>query len=590
MKKLTLNFKMIFGGTVLLSLSLFLISFFSIIRTSGVVESISRQETANLASNLAELVKTVLSEKTTLAKALAAGPTTIQTAALVARSGLANEDQAIEKLNSKLSNAQRSIGDDCEAIFVSDVNGVVYSDGQGGAYRGISIAGSEYFKLAKDGTLNGQTVMRSPKTAGVVIPICAPILSDSGQFLGALVTLLQMDSLATRITSARIGKSGYSFMIDSKGNVIAHPDAQRVLEKNLAEVKGMENITKKMLSMQQGTATHLFDGKERFVGFAPVERTRWSVGVTVPKAELMQPFTVVRRGIASISVGLVLLTLVGSFFFARNMTRPITRAIGELREASEQVASASNQVSSASQQLAGGTSEQAASLEETSSAMEEMTSMVRRNADNTREAARLVEISRQSMKASHRSLKSTMETMKLISAGGEQTAKIIKTIDQIAFQTNLLALNAAVEAARAGEAGAGFAVVADEVRKLAMRATEAAKSTEQIITDSVQHLHTGTELVEKTIKEFYQMGEDAKQVSTLFSEISTASDEQARGIEQVNQSIQQLDKVVQQNAATAEESSSASIQLDAQAEQIRNIVGELFTTLGARGNGSDSHS
>ena len=167
-----------------------------------------------------------------------------------------------------------------------------------------------------------------------------------------------------------------------------------------------------------------------------------------------------------------------------------------------------------------------------------------------------------------------------ISKSSEETGKIIKTIDEIAFQTNLLALNAAVEAARAGEAGAGFAVVAGEVRNLAMRAADAARNTAELIEGTVKKVNEGGELVATTNEAFTEVAESASKVGELVGEIAAASNEQAEGIEQVNKAVVEMDKVVQQNAANAEESASASEEMNAQAEQMKGFVDDLVALVG----------
>jgi methyl-accepting chemotaxis protein len=582
MTRLTLNAKLMLGGTALLAVSICAMGLYSASRTSQAINAISEREIVTLSESLAGLVEATLSAKMDVAKDMAAGITTTRTASLVAREGLSKASKDIEELDLKLSMAAKSLGSDYEAILVTDRNGVVYADGEKGIHKGSSLASTSYFQLAKTGKTGADTVERSKEAGLTVIPICVPILSDSGQFIGSLTTVLKVNAFANRMASVKFSKKGYVFVADKEGRLIVHPDDQLILKAKPADTKGMEAIAAEMSQGDTGHKTYVVGGEVMLTGYAPVRFNGWTVGITAPLGELTGEASTVRKRILLLGAALLAAAALGFLFISRGITRSMLQAVGGLNTAAEQVTSASVEVSSASQKLADGASEQAASLEETSSAMEEMTSMVKHNADNTREAARLVEISRQSMKTSHKSLKQTMETMKLLSASGEQTAKIIKTIDEIAFQTNLLALNAAVEAARAGEAGAGFAVVADEVRNLAMRAAEAAKSTEQIITETVRHLHEGTILVDKTIKEFYQMGEDAKQVSTLFSEISVASEEQAKGIQQVNQAIQDLDKVVQQNSATAEESAAASAELSAQAEQIEGILEGLEASVGAK--------
>ncbi len=294
-------------------------------------------------------------------------------------------------------------------------------------------------------------------------------------------------------------------------------------------------------------------------------------------ASLINQSFLVIAGVLGISV--VLGSLLGLLTIQR-FSRTISGVAQTLAEGSRQVASSSAQVSSASQSLAEGATEQAAGLEETSSSLEEMSSMTQQNADYAQQANTLSNEAKKAADDGSEAMHRMNLSIQDIQKSSDQTAKIIKVIDEIAFQTNLLALNAAVEAARAGEAGKGFAVVAEEVRNLAMRSADAAKNTTNLILDSVKNSKNGVEIAGEVEEGLARIVQGIGKTSELVGEIAAASQEQAQGIGQVNTAVTQMDMVTQQNAANAEESASASEELSGQARAMQQAVQELAALVG----------
>ncbi len=337
----------------------------------------------------------------------------------------------------------------------------------------------------------------------------------------------------------------------------------------------------------------IYVGKANVVGiwnqttYEPLRNNRGEIigmfYVGVPNTKYDHIVTDILTMIVVFSVlGLVIVGVFG-VFLTRSIAAPIHRVIASFNNGAEQIITAAGQVSGASRSLAEGASEQASSIEETSSSLEEMASMTRTNADNAGAANALMTDTGVVVDEANLAMDRLTESMKDISDTSEETAKIVKTIDEIAFQTNLLALNAAVEAARAGEAGAGFAVVADEVRNLALRAADAARTTADLIEGTVKKIKHGSDLVTETNEAFGRVATGAKKSGKLVEEIAAASNEQAQGIEQINKAVAAMDKVVQKNAAAAEDSASAAEVLNEQAKQMGMYVQELTAVVGAGG-------
>lgn len=343
------------------------------------------------------------------------------------------------------------------------------------------------------------------------------------------------------------------------------------------QVDGMEFV-KQPLIYQKEQIGMLSIG----LSFASVEKNSAALSARtekVAKKSVLAKSKAVRNTVFSIvvvaAIGILTMIIMLREGLRREIVRPVSAIAAELGEGAVSGAEWSGQLATSGQRLAEISSSQAAAVEECSASLEELTSMTRQNAENSGQADKLMSETGGKLSHASESMTDLLSVMDEISKAGEETSKIVKTIDSIAFQTNLLALNAAVEAARAGEAGAGFAVVADEVRNLAMRAAEAAKSTANLIEGTIAKVRIGEETVSRANEIFTEAVKSSSEVESLMSGIAGASQEQAKGITQVNKAIVEIDKVTQELAASSEESAAATENMKAEAARMAILADNL---------------
>ncbi len=259
----------------------------------------------------------------------------------------------------------------------------------------------------------------------------------------------------------------------------------------------------------------------------------------------------------------------------QSVEKPIAKITNALNEGATQVASASDQVAQTSTAIAGGASEQAGSLQQSSDALGHLTHMTQKNAERSQRADALAQEMSKAAIEGQQFMGQMNTSIAAMKSAADETVRIVKSIDEVAFQTNLLALNAAVEAARAGEAGKGFAVVAEEVRSLALRSAEAAKYTSNAIAESQKSVTHSMQMADNAREVLSQIAKRVEEVSAIVAEVAQASTEQARGLNDLNRTVTDMDRVTQSNAASAEETASASEQLSAQARELSTLVESL---------------
>jgi len=600
-KNLKLGKKLVLVGTVIMLIPLATVGYIAVSKATQGLVIVEDEGLTGISQALADGVDHAFRGEMKVVTDLSVGSTTVAAVSKAASTGATGAANEIAALTQNLTTFMQTKGlkEGYDGVFVAGMDGVAYADGVGGIYVGASVIDRDYFQ----GALSGQVTIGRPAfnkvTGEPFVGVGAPVRDASGRVVGVIATLVKIGYLNDLIASTTVGQTGYAFMVDREGIVIAHPNKEHILKLDAKGLKGMEDFVGKMLAGQKGVEHYVYAGEAKTGAFAPVKLTGWSIALSLPDAEFLAAAHAVRNLILLASTVSFLAASLIFFLFARSITKALQKGVdlaervadgdltaeididqkdeigqladamrrmmGKLREvvadvraAADNVAAGSEELSSTAEQMSQGATEQASSAEEASSSMEEMASNISQNADNASQTEKIALKSAEAAREGGEAVVETVGAMKVI-------AEKIAIVEEIARQTDLLALNAAIEAARAGEHGKGFAVVAAAVRRLAERSAEAAGEISNLSANSVQVAERAGELLTQIVP-------DIQKTAQLVQEITAASNEQNSGADQINTAIQQLNQVVQQNASASEEMSSTSEELSSQAVQLQETI------------------
>ncbi len=595
----TIRFKLVVGGCLAVFIPLLITGFFSVKNSTNAVTTLSKENAKSVANGLALLIDQALSGEKGKASAIASSNLLKSVGKEVNTKGVEGAGDSRQLLRQQMKTTYQALGDNYLGIFVTTAEGKIYTGelANGNEYKGSDISTRSYFQEAKNSKKVAiGDMVRSKSTGALSVVFAAPILSDNGQFLGVFGMSMKAEALINLVTAQKSGKTGYAFMSNSSGIIIAHPTQKHILTLDLKTLAGMEAINQGMMAGKADVEEYVFKGVDKIAGFAPVRMTGWSVALTQNSEEFLTSAKTLRNMILLISLISLAVIALCIFIAGNAITGPIRTAVDGLKDIAQgegdltmrlavsskdeagELATWFNTFVEKLQNVIGSITTNIQDVEKSSGSLSGIAEALSKNAQDTSERANNVATAAEEMNVNLNSVAAAMEqsttnTSMVASAAEEMTAtiseiaanaqqahsisetaveqakstsnrmtelgqaaqaisKVTETITEISEQTNLLALNATIEAARAGEAGKGFAVVANEIKELAKQTAEATMDIKTQI-EEVQ----GT--TNSTVEEIGQISQVINNINEIVATISTAVGEQSAATEEIANNIAQ---------------------------------------------------
>ncbi|HCY88152.1 MAG TPA: methyl-accepting chemotaxis protein, partial [Desulfobacteraceae bacterium] len=340
MKKINdikLSVKLIIGGVVSVFIPMLIVGIISVNEAGDALVDAGKRTAERVALDLAMTAEIFLEEEMKFAKEMSFTPVLKRAMEGVAADGLEGSMAAVTALDAFLAEAHQKVGADYDLFFTADAAGNTLGDSQNGGLRAkkINVADRDYFKAAATGKAIIGKPIKSRASGLPVVVMAVPLENGAGKFIGLFGAVLKLASLSDKLTAIEIGDTGYPFVADSKGIVIAHPKKEFIFELDMTKLDGLEDITRRMLAGEAGNESYTFKGVKKLAGFAPVPMAEWSICVTQNKDEFMAP--VRKMEIYNLIVGGIVLAVVGVLIFFASLTivRPINEAVAGLKDISE---------------------------------------------------------------------------------------------------------------------------------------------------------------------------------------------------------------------------------------------------------------
>ena len=614
----SIGFRLIVGGCLAVAVPLVLIGYLAVSKSATALTEIARNNAASQAEKLALVIESTLDAQSKTAAAHAVDTNVRLIGQKVKDLGLEGAATDVASLRQQMKAKFKQLDNSYLGIFVTDAKGFMYTGelASGEEYKGVNLADMDYFQKAKSsGKAVVGDIVSSKVTGDVIYVLCAPILSYFGDFLGVFGLSLKAQPLIGHVSSVKVGTTGYAFMCDHNGLIIAHPKKELEMKLDLKTLAGMEEITKQMLAGGKGAQDYVFKEVPKIAGYSPVSLKSWSIAVTQDEAEFLATAHSIRTSVLMITLIAVVLVCGLVLFFSRSITGPLKQAVAGLQDIAQgegdltmrlrvqsrdeigelarwfnifieklqgivgQIANNTQSIDASSNDLSKIATDLSTSSEDTSqradnvaAAAEEMTvnlnnvaaameqsttntSMVASAAEEM--TATIGEIANNAQRAHSISLAAVEQagatSIKMAELGkaAQAISKVTEAITEISEQTNLLALNATIEAARAGEAGKGFAVVANEIKELAKQTAAATHDIKKQIEEVQSTTTTTVAEINQISHVINNINEIVAVISSAVGEQSSATQEIATNIAQASQGMSEVNENVSQSSVVA---------------------------------------